>query len=534
MKLSTRIAQSRHGVYYYRHQFTVAGKRCEKRFSLRTKHPAIAKNKAMLVSAILVANRTGVSMSEPNDESIENILKRIDADARNLEIVYSSPDGRNITMKADPNVPGDLDALMRASEAFWNSELGQSFKHARETGAAAQPATPAQPVPAVPAQVIIQTPQVSIAEPSKPVPAGLTVQEAISRFATRHGAKLAPKTLYEYRQHQLHFQSWLATRKSTEHYPIRDVTREDIAVWIDDLLAKGITHSTVQQKYLRPVSGLFELAQSMGSFPEAAQFPSRGHKLFTKKDAKKVRDKNGYKPFTDEDLKVIFDSAAYLAQKNPTDYWLPLLGLFTGGRINELCQLLIQDVRKVGDIWAISITDDDECQRLKTPAAKRTIPIHPQLIKLGFLDFVADMKPFGGMLFPYLTANRFGNFSETPSERWGDYLDKVGIADRKKVFHSFRSTSNNRLKQNGVPEETRCQFIGHEHDTVNSKAYSEEHSVAYLLENVAAKLSYNIGFEKIPYPRDLIVTTTRQKLIVKLKRERHQEAAEKRKMEGIK
>lgn len=132
MKLSTRIAQSRHGIYYYRHQFTVGGKRREKRFSLRTKHPAIAKNKALLVSAILVANRTGVYMSEPNDESIENILKRIDADARNLEIVYSSPDGRNVTMKADPNVPGDLDALMRASEAFWNSELGQSFKHARE------------------------------------------------------------------------------------------------------------------------------------------------------------------------------------------------------------------------------------------------------------------------------------------------------------------------------------------------------------------------------------------------------------------
>ncbi len=69
---------------------------------------------------------------------------------------------------------------------------------------------------------------------------------------------------------------------------------------------------------------------------------------------------------------------------------------------------------------------------------------------------------------------------------------------------------------------------------MNSKAYSEEHSVAYLLENVAGKLSYNIDFERIPYPRDLIVTTTKQKLIVKLKRERHQEAAEKRKMEGIK
>ncbi|WP_186119864.1 site-specific integrase [Burkholderia gladioli] len=534
MKLPVRIALSRHGIYYYRYQYTIAGKRREKRLSLNTKNPIVAKEKALMVSAILVADKKQVSLPNmPKDkELIDGVLGKIREQVRDLEVVYSTPQGHSITMKADPNVPADLEALMKASEAFWNSELGQSFKRAQDdaTQAPLQPVVPASiqvPATAAPAQLIIQTPQVSVTESPKPVVAGLTVQEAISRFATRHKAKLAPKTLYEYRQHQLHFQSWLTTRKHTEHYPIRDVTREDIAAWIDDLLAGGTTHSTVQQKYLRPVSGLFELAQSVGSFPEGAQFPSRGHKLFTRKDAKKVKDKNGYKPFTDDDLKTIFESTNYLAQKTPTDFWLPLLGLFTGGRISELCQLLVSDIKKVGDIWSISITDEDECQRLKTPAAKRTIPIHPTLVKIGFLQYVDDMKPFGGMLFPYLTANKFGNFSETPSERWGNYLDKLEIKDRKKVFHSFRFTSNNRLKQNGVDQETRCQFIGHEYDSVNAIYYTEEHSVAYLLESAANKLDFDIDFENIPYPRDEIVKVTKHKVMLKQRRERHNEAAAK-------
>ncbi|AZG07815.1 hypothetical protein EGT29_07975 [Pigmentiphaga sp. H8] len=137
--------------------------------------------------------------------------------------------------------------------------------------------------------------------------------------------------------------------------------------------------------------------------------------------------------------------------------------------------------------------------------------------------------PFGGMLFPYLTQDtKKQNFSGTPSERFGNYLDTLGITDKRKVFHSFRSTSNNRLKQQGVAEETRCQFIGHEHDTVNSTVYSEDHNVAYFLEHAASKLSFDVDFDKIPYPRDLIVKATKQKLLIKQRRENHKKVPEER------
>ncbi|WP_186248978.1 MULTISPECIES: hypothetical protein [unclassified Burkholderia] len=99
-----------------------------------------------------------------DDELIKGVLGKLKEQVRDLEVVYSTPQGHSITMKADPNVPGDLDAPPKASETFLNSELGQSFKRAQDAvgAATAQPAVPASiqvPATAAPAQLIIQTPQ---------------------------------------------------------------------------------------------------------------------------------------------------------------------------------------------------------------------------------------------------------------------------------------------------------------------------------------------------------------------------------------
>ena len=185
--------------------------------------------------------------------------------------------------------------------------------------------------------------------------------------------------------------------------------------------------------------------------------------------------------------------------KQPADFWLPMLGLFTGGRVSELSQIDITDIQKHGEVWALSINNDGD-KSLKTLASTRLIPLHPTLIECGFLEYVSDAKQYGTKLFPYLAPDKFGSYGGRTSERWGSYLDTVGIKDPQKTFHSFRSTSNNRLKHNGVPEENRCQFIGHEHDTINSATYSEPHKLAFLLENVASKLDYQcIDFSRLKY-----------------------------------
>lgn len=216
---------------------------------------------------------------------------------------------------------------------------------------------------------------------------------------------------------------------------------------------------------------------------------SRGHKIYSKVDAKKAAVSNSYKAFTEDELKQIFQPELLSEAQRPADFWLPMLGLFTGGRISEFAQMDIADVQQHNGIWAFSINDEGE-KSLKTLAAIRLIPIHPVLLQCGILDYVNDAQKHGTKLFPYLTPDAFGSYGATPSERWGKHLDKLGISDPQKVFHSFRSTSNNRLKQNGVQEESRCQFVGHEHDTVNSAIYSDPHNLQFLLDNVASKLDY--------------------------------------------
>src|SRR5206468_1324866 len=138
-------------------------------------------------------------------------------------------------------------------------------------------------------------------------------------------------------------------------------------------------------KCLRPINGLFELTQTMGILP-AGPLATSGHKVFTKADAKKAAATTGYKPFTDDELKAIFKLELLAEAQRPADFWLPMLGLFTGGRIAELCQLDIADIQQHGGIWAISINSDGD-KSLKSMAARRIIPVHQTLIDCGFLDY---------------------------------------------------------------------------------------------------------------------------------------------------
>jgi integrase len=337
-----------------------------------------------------------------------------------------------------------------------------------------------------------------------PVKPNLSILELIERYHSRNNGRHALKTSYEYEKMQRRFLAWISAKKNNDRYPLRDVMRGDIAEFIDELQKENVSLQTIQKKYLAALNGLFDYGQSAGEYP-AGELPTRNHKIYTSRDKKKSALKDGWKHFSDEDLSLIFNPTNYLARAKPDDYWLPLLGLFTGGRISELCQLKPHNIRQIEGIWSIDINEDDKDQSVKTEAGIRLIPIHPKLIELGFLDYVEDAKAYGGTIFPFLNLDAFNNYSKAPSRRFGEYLHKLTITDDRKVFHSFRFTANNRLKENGVGEESRCQFVGHEHDTVNSERYSDKHGIRFLLDSVAIHLTFScVKFDELAYPRELM------------------------------
>lgn len=488
MKLPSRLFRSRHGVFYFRIQYYVESKRVDRRFSLQTKSPTVAKAKALQISAIMARSKVaGADMSRfnPDDPSTwDGVLGEKDSH-RKLDIEL--PNGmalRNINTRED---------VENAKEMLEFMNIATLEDRSRFVGGSNPQ----------------NVPQTTSPEPES-IQGGMTLDEAIEHFATRNRTTLAKQTQDEYTSCQKNFASWYATKKRKNHLPIRLVTREDISAYIDDLLAEPnpIGAGTIKQKYMAALNGLFKLAQSSGAYPRG-EIPSMGHTIISKNTLERQQKKTGWRPFTDEELIKIFSPDTFLSLSDPSDFWLPLLGLFTGARIEELCQMLIdEDVRQVGEgqekIWVISITDlgddDEEDKQIKTDAARRLIPLHPKLIELGFLDYVEDAKPFGRRLFPYLTANRYGKYQKRPSKHFGEYLDKLGITHRGKVFHSFRKTSNNKLKQSRVTEEERCQFVGHKHETTNSYVYGEDFDIPYLLENVANKLIFNrIDFSLLTY-----------------------------------
>ncbi|HPT51505.1 MAG TPA: hypothetical protein PKZ22_15200 [Accumulibacter sp.] len=540
MKLPSHLAKSRHGVFYFRLTFRLGATTKEKRISLRTKNPQEARFKALCLSGIMAVRNQeqqramatdnlntaeSIAGQVPDGDFLLNLLHRVDREqlaelaglplpeVNNLFTPPTEPDTRRLDIEMPGgfvlrNINSDDDAS-RAVQILQTLNLSPEALAKLIAGPNPQRIAP-EPQP---------TPTASTKEEG-----GTTIQEMVPRFATRKKNKLSPKALYEYGNYHRKFVEWLETRKKKKHIPVHTITRTDVADFIDDLLSDGIGERTISRKYLPALNGLFELAKSIGILPDGQELPSRGHKIFSKADAKKAAVTNGYKPFTDDELKAIFTPSLLSECQRPADFWLPMLGLFTGGRISELAQLDIADIQQHDGIWAISINGEGD-KSLKTLAATRLIPIHPTLLDCGFLHYVNDTKAHGTKLFPYLTPDTFGSYGATPSERWGKYLDKIGIQDKQKVFHSFRSTSNDRLKQNGVPEESRCQFVGHEHDTVNSTAYSKPHNLQYLLDNVASKLDYpGLGFNALKYSQGQFSEVLSNLCAKKARQEAHKRA----------
>jgi hypothetical protein len=69
-------------------------------------------------------------------------------------------------------------------------------------------------------------------------------------------------------------------------------------------------------------------------------------------------------------------------------------------------------VVEIEGIWTLSINDDSDDKRIKTPQSRRLVPLHPQIISLGFLQYIDGLRATGGIrIFPELKriGGRYGH-----------------------------------------------------------------------------------------------------------------------------
>lgn len=262
----------------------------------------------------------------------------------------------------------------------------------------------------------------------------------------------------------------------------RDLTLDKQLVIAD---VERISGTTIN-KYISYYSGLMKWAIDNGY---ADKNPFEGMKV-------KTFDKIVRTNFTDEEMKVIIDallSGHASGQYSDTYFWGVLIAMYTGARLNEVASLTCSDMRWEEGIWYFDINDEEETKSLKTKAAKRKVPVHPDLLRLGFREFyetTSQEQKTGQRLLRDLTFQ--------PRTKWGrnlgrwfneQFLVELDIKSKEKVFHSLRHTVITKLTHARVELETIQNLVGHEPNTVTHKFYVHGCPMPQLQDGIG-KLSY--------------------------------------------
>ena len=164
---------------------------------------------------------------------------------------------------------------------------------------------------------------------------------------------------------------------------------------------------------------------------------------FKKNKFAKTRD-----VFTVDELNTLNNSSM-----DETDRWIVLVSLYQGMRQGEVLQLKFNDIRELHDYWCFQIHDRG-AKQLKNTSSVRSVPIHPWLIKNGFLDYWKENKGWAKAWKSYDgTASQGFSKHINPIIRDALGLETASTETGKKVFHSLRHTFRDHCREAEVHPE---------------------------------------------------------------------------------
>lgn len=204
----------------------------------------------------------------------------------------------------------------------------------------------------------------------------------------------------------------------------------------------------------------------------------------------KRRSDEERKAYSFEDLQNIVVNLPR-TQDRPDRFWIPLISMYTGMRLDEICQLYLEDVQQVDKVWCISVNDEKD-KKVKTITGKRIVPVHPVLLSCGFIEYVDSLRKAGvPRLWMDLRWRPSDGYSNALG-KWFQVFNRRHVTqDSKKVFHSMRHTLADTLKQAGVQEVVIAEIMGHANDSMTMGRYGKRYQPKVLLEALM-KLDYGI------------------------------------------
>lgn len=364
-------------------------------------------------------------------------------------------------------------------------------------------------------------------KPLPPKAVSKTLSEVITLFrAEKSQMALSPKSKGKNVARDRLFQEFYGAEK-----PIDEISRQDVAGLVDLLTrlpansiklfpkmtameaadaaeAKGIEPMTrlTAKGYLSSLHSLMDFAANRG-YREAN--PVKG--LSVGSDG--ISHKDRRRPFSPDQLKKIFAAPIYsgcqddeygyakpgMNRPRRGRFWVPLLSLFHGLRLGEACQLHVTDVTELEGVPVIMIRTTDEDgedtdKRIKTDAGERFVPVHPEIVKIGFLTYVEQMRKTGKQrLFPELEAAKStGYLSDVFSKWFARFLEKAGAKRNRTSFHSFRHNFRDGLRMGRVSLE-HVRALGGWSSGDTEENYGNNQTAAILASEIA----------KVTFPVDL-------------------------------
>lgn len=364
----------------------------------------------------------------------------------------------------------------------------------------------------------------------------LTVGSAIDKLWKEQiePERKAVKTVVKYKAAFKLLERFLGSDK-----PVREITRDQLVAYRDTLMRMPSNYSkkfSAGMDFPTIIAEAAEVKAPVMKFKTREAYISLMKRLFRwasvndymHKDisldipigGKRIAGRNKRGSFEAVELNAIFSAPVFTGcvddernyaipgprRPRRSRFWLPLIALYTGMRMGEILQLRAEHVRRspkgnpffyLTDGFGEDDGDPDFIGiELKTSNSRREVPIHPILVEIGFLGFVADLERKGqSELFPDVPVAADGKKSTIFSKRFSRFLQKVGVKPdgNGNCFHMFRHTLRDAIRDCGISGEIADAVQGWARDEDEGRNYGRGYKVDAMAD-VWGQLHYE-GFD---------------------------------------
>nr|WP_211245047.1 tyrosine-type recombinase/integrase [Thalassotalea mangrovi] len=276
----------------------------------------------------------------------------------------------------------------------------------------------------------------------------VTIKESLKDWVENYENRRKPDHVGKVKKSVVSFLEYL----DVDNILLEDINSKIVMEYIDFMLDNY--KKTTVQGYISRLKGIWKYSKKLNDV--AGDCPFDGHEFYSEDEVDKADI------HTPEAMQWMKNN---LATSEPNKRLLFELGVFTGCRISELCNLRVKNIVTQGDIIAIDI------EKGKNSSATRTIPLTTEL---GLrVKSHAESKQDDDLLL---------DLTPKDASRWFSRIKRANIStDRTKCFHSFRAMFSTALQRAEVNELKAAALVGHARGKTMTYGY---YSRGYELEQL--------------------------------------------------